>query len=200
MAYALNKYCLENNVFPSKEIFQLVGLLIGFRFTFESVTHNGKMQFLKHSPISISNKLIAMPNLGMLLKYSGKCKGNLPEINFPSFIKNMIDKFKFYQSLLTYGFFKIFRYKPWMILCPFFDYLDRNNYEIPARIQSKFIVFDTSFQVSLTIEQAYSRYDQVTELDILEFEELLSQSTFGSAISCSLVDKVIEADYGYTWN
>jgi len=199
MCYALNKYCLENDEYPNKELFQLVGLLIGFRFTFQEVKYFEEMQFLKHSPIIIKNKTYALPNLGMLLKYSGKCKGNIPEINYPDFIYDFRSKCCFYQSLLTYGFFKLFRYKPWMVLCPYFDYLSRNDYSKDISKLSKFDYQDDDWYIELTMEQAYARYRHLSINDIVEFEELLHGLCFGVTISCDLVDKVIESDYGYTW-
>jgi hypothetical protein len=194
LAYAISK-CVERYG-ANRRMIHIAGATFGFRFTTEVCDRVEKIQFLKMSPSRNFGRVI--PNLGMLFRYSGCCEGN---VVVPDAYKN--HKYEFYQSLLTYGYFKFFMYKPLLKLCPYYDVLHKDEELYRANIRKidmNWVMWDHRLeqQLELTPEDVYGRYNLTTS-DISHFEELLNSTGIGKLIWCNLVDIVLKADYGHSW-
>jgi hypothetical protein len=182
-----------------------IGYVIGFRFSYQEVTKPGKLQFLKNSPIlreDGSGLYSCMPNLGILLRYSGGVELNIPpKIVFPKYCDTQFKKHAYMQSLLTFGFFKYYRYeKLCKYLCPYFENIigfkevrTEKNLALVRRYHDN--EHNERQVIHLSSQQMYYRYD-LTQLQIQIFEELVASSSCGSYIACELVDIVLLADYG----
>jgi hypothetical protein len=196
LAYILNEYLILGFE-PRIELLTLAGFKMGFRFSYQFIETLGDMQYLKYSPIMLKGKIMAMPNLGTLLRYSGGCEGDIQTGGFPTWTKGDYRvKCAYAQSLLTYGFFKKFLYLPLVYtLCPYYDYLSRNQHKL-----SRYEEVSSDIQPQLIVgrEQFYSRYD-VSDTDIDEFEGLFRNAGAGDCIFCHLIDVVLEKDYGISW-
>jgi len=187
----------------SIELLTCAGFLLGHRFSYVKVEKFSDMQFLKQSPFMIGNEVGHCVNLGVMFRYSGRVDGDLPEIKYPKSVSTLTDKWVYFQSLLTYGFFKYNRYAPLQsALCPMFDYingtegkhlenLEKYGHKIHMNHDDRPIIYHT-------VESFYSRYN-VTSLDIKEFEELIGEAGFGTMTWCKLIDVVLETDYGLKW-
>lgn len=204
--YMLMCYKLgTSNVEPTLMNFFQSGLEMGFRFTAQAVNYSS-LQFLKNSPVRRGDVHIMVPNLGMLLKYSGRIKGTLPPIEYPRYVDetNIESKLLFFQTLLTFGFFTRFMYKPWLVLCPFFNELNSNRklyYDNLKFIDSNdSLLMSSDVAIELSRDEAYSRYMDLgllTDTDIDEFEMLLTDIGLGKVIDCQLVQQVLSADYDF---
>jgi hypothetical protein len=176
------------------------GLNFGFRFSCEECYIPQDLQYLKMS-LSNSFPKLGIPNLGILLRYSGLIEGDVPK--FSRFNSNLKLRIEYFQSLLTYGFFKSFYYKPLIRLCPMYEYLHSNQ---QVYYQDIILLRDlvnqhlqyTSVQRNLTSDDIYMRYN-LTPTQILVFEELVSKTGYGNVIYCELVDIVLLKDYGLKW-
>ena len=208
MVYLMLGYAFNFLDLPTRiESLTYAGFLIGFRFSYQKTNSVYEMQFLKHSVVRVlDGKYIAMPNLGTLLRYSGKSRGDLPGGIYPAFIKTFDQKCAWYQSLLTFGFFKYFRYPPVMDhLCPFFqEILGNEDYKSSLqKVQHRMFIEDLDSEDECPVyhldrHEYYSRYlNHLTVEDILCFESLVKSSTNYTLIYCRLVDVVMEMDYGY---
>lgn len=206
MVYCMVGYALNLLISLGHEadikLLTFAGYLCGFRFSYEKTSKIGDLQFLKNSPFLRHETIYSLPNLGILLRYSGCCENQLPAINYPEFVKTFQDKCAFFQTLLTYGFFKFFRYEPLMNLCPFFQYLNRNEDKHKDELEKykkDSLSYDTREVLYLLRNEIYGRYD-VSDDDIDEFEYYVSIVGYGDLIYCPLVDIVIKKDYGLKWS
>lgn len=182
---------IDNGHEPNENLVYLAGLRFGFRFTCVKCHTVEELQFLKMSPAR--NLSLAVPNLGMLLRYSGFCKDEIPSSIVAT---TYTERCKVFQTLLTYGFFSRFFYEPLIVLCPYYTSYN----ELPKiQLDVSWEYWNEAEQVVLTTQDVYARY-QVSQYEIFEFESLVSGSTVGTMIWCSLVDKVMEADYGLSWS
>jgi len=179
------------------------GFYIGFRFSWELCPTRYHRQFLKHSLITND---VCMPNLGILFRYSGRVEGDLPKISYPRFITNRYHRFAYFQSLLTYGFLKVYRYTPYLPLCPFFEYLSRNESEYEDFLNKKgdnYIhhnyIQKTDFYIVPTTRQFYARYPELRSYMIEELESLIATTTIGISSSCEAIDIIMSRDYQLTW-
>lgn len=184
------------------DTFTYSAYLCGFLLTFEEfdlTTTFSRMQFLKNSPCRLPDgNLVSIPNLGRILRYSGRSKSDItPKMFPPPFGLNL---FKWYQTLLTYGDFRRVYYKPLALyLCPYYSYVDSRHYNSILTLRDDLVHQDLEGQsFVVTRDVYYSRYLAYgcTYEDILEFESFVSKSNLGSIIYCKMVDTVLFRDYG----
>jgi len=199
LAFELNNLLLRGFK-PEISLVTLAGYNIGFRFSYQLCEEYFDMQFLKHSPVKYGNGLFAIHNLGVLLRYSGKVEGDVSPSTFPLSHRSGILRFAFFQTLLTYGFFKYVCVKELMPLCPCFDLLFKgeSNFHKPLLRHSK---FDTSLnlverpRITISIFEILKRY-RLDDYQIHEFVDYVAQSGFGRHIFCSASDTIFKIDYG----
>lgn len=178
----------------------LAGYNIGFRFSYQLCEEYYDMQFLKHSPIMHCNELVAIQNIGVLWRYSGKVEGDVKTQSFPLSHRNGTLKFAFFQTLLTFGFFKYIDIQELMPLCPCFDLLFKNENSMSKPL-SKYSKFDTSDSLSIrpritvSIYEALKRY-RLEEYEIQELIDYLKCIGFGIHVFCKASDRIFQVDYG----
>lgn len=158
-----------------------------------------KMQFLKNSPVRLpTGRCLVIPNLGRMLRYSGRSKSDVTTRAFPP--PPGVNVFSWYQTLLTYGEFKKVDYPPLRrFLCPHFDLVSPKDYSLVQKLREDVYPEDLySSPVLVSREVFYSRYISygLESFMIDEFEYLVSFQDLGTIVYCSLVDIVLGADYG----
>jgi len=204
LAYIVNKL-LERGYKMCIALVTCAGFIMGHRFSYQRVERIEELQFLKQSPFYLNGKLEHMVNLGVLFRYSGKCVNQLPDISYPKMFDTHELKCLYFQSLLTFGFFKYNRYYPVLKhLCPYFEYILGAEWEHTEQLiiasPKHFDILKSQDRPVLfhTTESFYARYSlTLNQIDV--FESLLVSTGLGSCIFCELVDVVLEADYGYSW-
>lgn len=199
----------------SSNLITYAGFLFGFRFSY-SIAHTfPEIQFLKQSPIMINQKVEYFTNLGVLFRYSGVIPGgDIPGMKYPKEFATLSQKFVYVQSLLTFGFFKFFRYQPLIkAFCPLFSRILKIseescyspekhetslNYSRVARGSAYESSFDFSEERTVlfpTQQQVYARYTTLTQLDIDVFEDLILDLGVGMVVYCKLINTVLQKDY-----
>jgi len=209
IAYSLQQL-LDAGHTMSIALVTLASFRVGFRVSYQKVEKLGDAQFLKQSPFLLEGKLCHSLNLGVILRFSGRTKGDMPDIPYPEYAVTKRAKAAYLQTLLTYGFFKYNRYGPVQTrLCPFFEEVNKSEKKhakvldeyghriLREQIESFSNPTDRPILYHTT-ESFYSRYN-LALTDIAEFESLLEGLDFGLTIWCKLVDIVLKADYGLKW-
>lgn len=166
---------------------------------FDIYSEFSKMQFLKNSPVRLpSGGCVVIPNLGRMLRYSGRSKSDVTKKSFPP--PKGVDVFSWYQTLLTYGEFKKIDYPPLRkYLCPHFDLVSPSDYILVQKLREDVFMDDMHSQpVRVSRDVFYSRYIAygLQFHMIEEFEYLISHQRLGTIVYCPLVDIVLGADYG----
>jgi len=206
--HSLNRL-LDKGFKMSLSLITLAGFLIGFRYSYSEIKNLGDIQFLKQSPALIDGKMVHSLNLGVILRFSGRCKGEIPNIPYPSWVTDRKSKAEYIQSLLTYGFFKYNRYEILIkCICPFFDNINKEEHKhvelllkYGHRLTHGEVLEIAGSQRPIlyhTRASMYSRYD-LTDVDIDEFESLCTSHGYGLTMWCKLVDIVFLKDYGLKW-
>ncbi len=186
----------------SIKLMTLAGFYMGFRFSYQRARRFEDMQFLKNSAIRRGEKIYSVPNLGILLRYSGCIEGDVPK-KIPGFTSTSYEfRAAMLQTLLTYGFFKYYRYEPLLkYLCPYFQTVSKNESDyvgIMEKLGERHSLKQDRPVLFLTRDEFYARYN-VTCAQIDEFEYLVSKHGLGKIVECELIDVVLQADYGLTW-
>lgn len=184
------------------DTFTYAAYLCGFLLTFEKVdlsTSFSCMQFLKNSPCRLSDgSIISIPNLGRMLRYSGRSKSDITPKMFPP--PAGLNLFLWYQTLLTYGDFKRVYYKPLAkYLCPYYSYVDYTHFDKILTLREDLNHLDFLGETFIVNRETYySRYLAYgcTFEDIQEFEHLVAKSDLGHVVYCKMVDIVLFRDYG----
>ncbi len=204
LGYTLD-YLIARDYQVDITLITLAGFIMGFRFSYEYCNRFEDMQFLKNSPIRRGEEIISVPNLGILFRYSGWSEGDLPTKSsyYPKFCKNLRERASFHQSLLTFGYFKYYRYPPLLnALCPYFEYLTANEAEYKESIhkvtKSTFAYGYEKPVTYLNTQEVYARYD-LDMVDIDFFEQMLRNHGYGITLECAVVNKVLKRDYGLGW-
>lgn len=165
----------------------------GYIVTCETCPSYHSLQFLKHSPVYDTNgRLRAVLNLGVLLRLSGTCKGDLPgsgdiKLRAQAFQKALL------QGAYPYTSFTL---------------IDRMKLQVEhARVTAQFenviesmleykVGFKESDRIRFTVddEELYKRYS----LTALEQAELYTfgELGFGHNYCDSACKKILQADYG----
>lgn len=201
IAYQLGKL-ISNGYTVELSLVTLAAFKCGFLLSHEKFSlHDefGKMQFLKNSPYRLpSGEVVALPNLGRMLRYSGRSKNDVTKkLCRPP---PGIELFSWYQTLLTYGDFKRIYYEPLCVhLCPHFHLVSPSHHSLILHLRQDLSadVF-TSEVCVVTRDVYYSRYFNygLSHSMIEEFEHYVASSGLRKIVYSQLVDIVLQADYG----
>lgn len=162
----------------------------GYTVTTDACSKPQHIQFLKMSPmLDLKQEWQAVLNLGVILRCSGVCRGDLPGSG------DVTTRAKIFQSKLMNGVLKGIDYPPIHNLNPKESTQQLISYEniVNAVHHNKVNMQDENF--SFNTEQFYSRYD-LSDADIIQLEEYYRHSCFGSVIYSSAAEKVFKRDYG----
>jgi hypothetical protein len=147
------------------------------------------VQFLKHSPVEDNGIWQPVLNLGVLLRASGQCHGDLPGRKTTP----LMERARQFQAALLQGMYP-------RLKTPFIDNMkaavagttsEEALLRVERTIEHK--VVDAGEIISVSTRSLFRRYrlDQVEILDILEF----AHSPVGYHYCSSGVDKILRKDY-----
>jgi len=167
---------------------------VGYLLTTESCEMIQDLQFLKHSPvISISGAWKPCLNLGVLLRASGTCRGDLPGRG------DLVYRARVFQSALLRGLYPRTA----------FPLISRMKRACPAPLTTKLLrkcqvivekklqyrVHDSGSWVFFSSEELYKRY-RLTPLEVGELDTMFGDSPVGTHFASSGCSKVLATDYG----
>jgi len=165
----------------------------GYIVTCEDCTDWHKLQFLKHSPV-LDTKGVIRPllNIGVLLRLSGCCKGDLPG----SKKTPLRERAEAFQASLLRGAYPKANFT-------LLDNMRRSvgcaNSKTDAMVKKEleFKVIDNDDYPSFRVDshEVFSRYD-LNEVEIAEVEDVFGKCGYSEHYVADGPSKVLEADYG----
>jgi hypothetical protein len=161
---------------------------VGHKITLDVCTIREDMQFLKHSIIEdINHDYAAVINLGVVLRASGSCRGDLPGSG------SIPDRARDFQHSLMNGLLRGIDYPPIRVLQP-----DGKLIDISSKITTN-AQYDTELLETVnhtfTADAFYRRY-RLTSNQILQFEEELTMLGPGKVVYSEAASAILEKDYG----
>jgi len=167
---------------------------VGYVITMEENHIPEDLQFLKMSPcLSKEGRYEACLNLGVILRASGTCRGDLPKVGKKRDFH--IDAAKFQNNIISGCMARIDHYAL-RNLAPYG--IERNLDTLKsASMQINALRHITAGRVVEYDDQIYNRY-RLSTAEIAELNELIMNSTFGSCVYSTAVAKILEKDYGLT--
>lgn len=167
----------------------------GYIVTCEDCDDWHKLQFLKHSPVRCSDGVVRpLLNIGVLLRLSGRCKGDLPgSKKIP-----MKERARAFQASLLHGAYPKAR----------FTLIDKMkaNAGAPTPLYDDFVAPLLSYKVVDRVEypvfhvpshELWQRYG-LDALQIAELECEFASCSYGDHYQASGTNRVLECDYGLT--
>lgn len=159
---------------------------VGYVVTLEDCNNWHKLQFLKHSPVlDTTGQIRSLLNLGVFLRFSGVCKGDLPGRG------DIIQRAKIFQAALVRGCYTNISFPFLEIFRRNFPFAQRLK-EVDSALEYKVVAEET---FSLSTEEAFARYD-LLDYEVAELHELSARADIGSRILCDASTKILSADYG----
>lgn len=164
-------------------------LSLGYIVTLEECKKIEDLQFLKMSPtLGVDGEYHACLNLGVILRASGTCRGDIPKIKGVD-LEECAARF---QNSLISGLMSRIDHEALCKLAP---------YKVNRDLDS-IIAASTMTNVQLSLGKVhrynyniYNRYSLTID-EIIEFEECVRLSSFGSVIYNQAVHKILKKDYG----
>lgn len=164
-------------------------LNVGYVITLDKCVRMEDVQFLKHSPVlDVNGKIRPLMNLGVLLRLSGTCNGDLPGRG------DLVQRGKAFQASLLAGAYPYAQFK---LLSGFKSAagLRTTSSDLACAKLFEHKVVSVKYPHYVVDESSmYSRY-QLTDLDVVDLEEF-SVLGYGHHLSGEAVDKVLSKDYG----
>lgn len=174
------------------EAIALAARKVGYILTVEEVPDVSKLQFLKHSPVrDVRGELHAVLNLGVFLRASGTCKGDLPGKSSDGLEKRA----RTFQRALLEGMYPRIS-NPFLDACKNATGVD----VVPtcfSSIVAKELAHKTSTRkshITVSNEELFRRYDldACEALDLTDF----SESGYSYFHNSPGLSKVLKLDYG----
>lgn len=147
------------------------------------------LQFLKHSPVrSTDGRLRALLNLGVLLRASGSCKGDLPGRG------DLAQRARAFQAGLVYGMYPRVH----------FTLRDRMfgatgvktaDLDLLGEDFFQFTTAPTSDTFHVSDEEVYARYG-LNQLDYSSFQDTFGSLGFGMHYADGVTATILKLDYG----
>jgi hypothetical protein len=179
--------------YPSKENLEAAARRCGYIVTVEVCRTVQDVQFLKHSPvINTSGELEAMLNLGVLLRASGTCRGDLPGRG------DIVLRARQFQRMLLQGMYPRAHF-------PLLDAMkshvasavapDKLTGQILARIGTSHRPPPSLTEQYFSSSEIGKRYG-LNDADMRELTQLLGGAGYGDTISCHAARVILLKDYG----
>lgn len=161
----------------------------GYIVTLEPCEQIEDLQFLKMSPtLGVDNSYHACLNLGVILRASGTCRGDLPGKK----TETPIDRARKFQTQLMSGLLSRIDHPILNTLAPLGICRDEQSITI-ARAMSNAV--QPLGSIHKYDHRIYNRY-RLTSDEITQLEYLIALSTEGSCIYHKSITKILERDYG----
>jgi len=177
------------------DIVTTAALRSGYVITSEKCETYHDLQFLKHSPvIDEEGNLRPLLNIGVLLRMSGTCRGDLPGRKTES----LTDRAQLFQQGLLQGAYP-------RVSFPLIDNMKRQpsptlstrtHDQVNSRIKKMFehkVNADEFFSVDSV--EMWQRY-RLTEQQIFEVEEVFGNMTVRQHLSSQALGQILQIDYG----
>jgi hypothetical protein len=182
-------FSLADDEAISEEEITIACAKVGYVVTVEDCSRDFHLlQFLKHSPVHDTNgRLRALLNLGVLLRASGSCKGDLPGRG------DLRARAASFQAALVHGMYPRvhFDLRDRMIestgVEPDPKLLDPDHFEFTTSATAE------TFHVS--DEEVYARYG-CSQLDAQAFQDAFCPLGFGMHYADEVTARILELDYG----
>lgn len=163
----------------------------GYIVTEDPCSKMEHIQFLKMSPMrDVDGEIRAVLNLGVILRASGTCKGDLPGSG------DLERRAAHFQSLVMTGLTAGFKYDKFTEPLMPIKGLARPKSEVLAQFSSALaFTYDAGVKkYEFNSESFYQRYD-ATQDEIDDFENMLSALSFGYVMDCALSRRILLKDY-----
>lgn len=186
---AIATACIQDRASTEQEI-QASANRAGYLVTVETCAYFEEVQFLKHSPVLVQGHVYPLINMGVFLRLSGECDGDLPGRG--SIEGRAID---FQAGLLQCTYPRV--------ISPFIEIMRNPKGEASRfldRIRPRFEYRgsdDTDPFLSLSDDQFYSRY-QLTTSEIETFHNSVSKMGYNTTLASDVTNKILFKDYGQT--
>jgi len=169
---------------------------VGYIVTTERCHNFRNLQFLKHSPVlDVNGHLRPLLNLGVLLRASGVCRGDLPGLKRES----LHDRAKRFQSALLVGAYPLanFALLTNMKNAARIDQIESKQREamVASLFEHKVVRADDYPPFEVSEDEVYARYS-LTGLEVLEVTSDFGKSGVGCRHSTSGLTKIMTTDYG----
>lgn len=195
IACALSKAVFSGSRIDVSEQIQRAAITAGYAVTCDICKNYWEIQFLKHSPVyDTLGRLQPMLNLGVMLRASGMCRGDLPGKKGVS----IGDRAKAFQSALLKGLYPYINFP--LLACMKAQcktsYTNSASEQIVKDLLQYKVVGDTE-TFSISGAEMCKRY----QLDDHEYTELLedfNRPMVGLCIANSACSKILKMDYGLT--
>ena len=182
------------NVRSSADIVRAAAL-VGYIVTCEDCSDWHQLQFLKHSPVlSTDGRVRPLLNIGVLLRLSGTCKGDLPG-NKKTPLRDRAEAF---QASLLQGAYPHAQFTLLTNMRAHSGIATRETDVMVERMLEYKVVQDDDYgDFTVSSSEVWARYG-LTDLEIAEIEIDFGCTGFESHYTSSGTDKVLELDYGLT--
>jgi hypothetical protein len=158
----------------------------GYITTFDDFEDWYRLQFLKHSPVyDINGVLRALANLGIPIRASGMCRGDLPGRG------PLLPRARHFQANLLHGMYP-------RATVPLIEHMLKNAGGRPSTPPNtdEYLTFVTSPVFTITDIEWAQRYD-ITSAELEElYHHLRPMSDSVDCISCAATQKILHLDYG----
>lgn len=161
----------------------------GYIVTTELCSKPEDIQFLKHSPVlDEDGRLQAMLNIGVLLRASGTCRGDLPGRGDHEL------RAKRFQNALLKGMYPRVRFR---LLDNLLSHTVEADDKSVARVAEKFKykVVDEGEHFTVASPDCYRRY-RLSAAEIEHLEQSFGHSTYQHHHVSTAADKILHKDYG----
>lgn len=161
---------------------------VGYVITLEKCKQPEDIQFLKCSPVATADGWKSVLNLGVLLRLSGICKGDLPGRGD---VKVRAAKF---QGQLLHGYMTHMRLKELDAMRRRFPIKDSDIFIKKAVEKELGNKMSTTEEFSVELSAVLKRYD-LSETETADVEEFF-RADLGQALGGDGLDKILKKDYG----
>lgn len=165
---------------------------VGYIVTCEDCSDWHQLQFLKHSPVRCTDGVIRpLLNIGVLLRLSGTCKGDLPGSRFTP-LRTRAESF---QASLLLGAYPHARF---VLLSNMRKMAGLPTVETDRVVRDilEYKVSDNDYvDFTVSSHEVWARYS-LTPLEVCELENDFGLSGFESHYTSSGTEKVLKLDYG----
>jgi len=164
----------------------------GYVITLERCILYEDIQFLKMSPTrSISGSYHACLNLGVILRASGTCRGDVPKFRKRRCLE--VDALHFQHNLMS-GMLNRIYHEHLNLLSPYG--VDRSEYKLKiAQEYVNAIRYMTAGPCIAYNDDIYRRY-RLTTSEIAELNYFFANTKYGDVAYGTSIDKILSKDYG----
>lgn len=171
---------------------------VGYIVTVDDCTSYSDLQFLKHSPVyDTDNQLQPMLNLGVMLRLSGICDGDLPGRGC------LKERARLFQAGLLRGVyprtdFELLRMMRSTVKGPLPDtalasVIQRRTDQI---LDHKVVSSENDVHYNVEMEEIFRRYPAVKPWMLGELLDFMGNAGYGTVVACEAASLVLEKDYG----